>query len=369
MFKKILAIVLLAWGTSNLLTPAMADAETAAIGYYSTSCGSAPPPCFIQYGPTVPISGTITASNPSVGTNAATGPTSSTQIGGQDGSGNLQPVKIGPGTEAGAVRVTLPTDGTGVVTAKQGTPNSVANGWPMINGEPADTTGTFTNGTQSTAITTPSVDGYETATITLNGTYNTATGTFQASDDGGVTYYTLRCARTDSVAVEAGYTSLTNINRAWFCPIHSFDTIRVQSSAVTSGTVNVRISISASNTSSGVTTSISGDSTIGVEGVDGQTQASASNPFPVSTVGSTFAPSQISLSTSAAQVLAALANPSAREVCNIDTAIIEYVGATGVTSTTGLPIYPGTCWDASHSSAAVFAVAASATPKVAVVQY
>lgn len=259
--------------------------------------------------------------------------------------------------------------GGGSTTANQGTPGSVSAGWPFINGEPADTTGTFTNGTQSTAITTPSVDGYETATITINGTYGTATGTFQASDDGGTTYYTLRCARTDSVAVEAGYTSLTNTNRAWFCPIHSFDTIRVQSSAVASGTVNVRISISASPTSSGVTASISGDSTIGVEGVDGSTQASPSNPLPVSTVGSTFAPSQISLSTSAAQVLAALTNPAAREVCNIDTAIIEYVGATGVTSTTGIPVNPGQCWDASHSSAAIFAVAASATPKVAVVQY
>lgn len=260
--------------------------------------------------------------------------------------------------------------GGGSTTANQGTPGSVSAGWPFINGEPADTTGTFTNGTQSTAITTASVDGYETATITLNGTYGTATGTFQASDDGGTTYYTLRCARTDSVAVESSYISLTNINRAWFCPIHSFDTIRVQSSAVASGTVNIRISISASPTSSGVTASISGDSTIGVEGADGSTQASPSNPLPVSTVGSTFAPSQISLSTSAAQVLAAVANPAARLVCNIDTTtIIEYVGATGVTSTTGIPINPGQCWDASHSTAAIFAVAASATPKVAVVQY
>jgi hypothetical protein len=39
----------------------------------------------------VAISGSITATNPSVGTNAATAPTSSTQIGSVDGSGNLQP--------------------------------------------------------------------------------------------------------------------------------------------------------------------------------------------------------------------------------------------------------------------------------------
>lgn len=103
---------------------------------------------------------------------------------------------------------------------------------------------------------------------------------------------------------------------------------------------------------------------VSIQGVSGGT------PQPVTqSVGTTFAPSQISLSTSSAQVLATLATPNARQVCNIDTAIIEYVGATGVTTTTGLPIYPGTCWDASHTTAAIFAVAASATPKVAVVQY
>lgn len=101
-----------------------------------------------------------------------------------------------------------------------------------------------------------------------------------------------------------------------------------------------------------------------IQGIAGGT------PMPVTqSVGTTFAPSQISLSTTAAQVLATLAAPSARQVCNIDTAIVEYIGASGVTSSTGIPINPGTCWDMSGTTAAVFAVAASATPKVAVVQY
>lgn len=152
--------------------------------------------------------------------------------------------------------------GGGTVTANQGTAAPVTGGWPVINGEPADTTGTFTNATQSGNVTSATVDGYETATISINGTYGTATATFVASDDGGTTYYPIQCARSDGTALEGGYTSLTNTNRAWFCPIHSFDTVRVLSSAVASGTVNVRISISSSPTAAGVLEGVSGTVTI-----------------------------------------------------------------------------------------------------------
>lgn len=192
-----------------------------------------------------------------------------------------------PVSAATPLPVIIDGGGGGTVTANQGTAAAVSGGWPVIAGEPADTAGTFTNGTQSTAITTPSIDGYETATITINGTYGTASATFLASDDGGTTYYTLSCARTDSAVVETGYTSLTNVSRAWFCPIHSFDTIRVQSSAVASGTVNVRISISSPPTTAGAVVSVSAASTVGVEGADGATQASATNNFPVGPTATT----------------------------------------------------------------------------------
>lgn len=132
------------------------------------------------------------------------------------------------------------------VTANQGTPGAITAGWPTTNGEPADTTGTFTNATQTGNVTTPSVDGYATAIITIHGTYNTATATFLASDDAGSTFYPLACNRIDDTsAPELGYTGLTNVSRAWLCATQGFDEIQVLSSAVTSGTVNVRISQSA----------------------------------------------------------------------------------------------------------------------------
>lgn len=126
----------------------------------------------------------------------------------------------------------------------------VTQGIATTNGEPADATGTFTNATQTGNVSTVSVDGYGTALITINGTYGTASATFLASDDGGVSFkYALGCSRTDgSSGWETGYTSLTNVSRAWLCPAQGFDSIEVLSSAVASGTVNVRVSQSSAPT-------------------------------------------------------------------------------------------------------------------------
>lgn len=265
MFRKfILATALFGAGISAAY--AQSTAQPVLPGSLTTSgCPGSISPCYLPYSNSnpLPVSASITPSG--------TQDTNLKQVNGAT-------VNVGAGAAGtGTQRVTTSSDSS--LTANQGTAAAVSGGWPVINGEPADTTGTFTNATQSTAITTPSVDGYETATITINGTYGTATGTFVASDDGGTTFYTIRCARTDTAVAEAGYTSLTNTNRAWYCPVHSFDVIRVQSSAVASGTVNVRISISSSPTTAGATVGVSADSTVGVEGLDQSTQSSAANPI------------------------------------------------------------------------------------------
>lgn len=64
----------------------------------------------------------ITVTNPSVGTNNATAPSSSTQIGYRDQNGRLQALT----GNNGSIAI------TGTVTANQGTPNgSLTNRWPM----------------------------------------------------------------------------------------------------------------------------------------------------------------------------------------------------------------------------------------------
>lgn len=142
----------------------------------------------------------------------------------------------------------LVSSGTSGINVSQGTAAPVTGGWPIINGEFAtDTLGTFTNATQTNSVTTgSSIDGYATVVVTINGTYNTASAVFEMSDDGGTTWYTASGTRSDSSAtIETGYTSLTNTTRAWYVTVAGMDAFRVRSTAVTSGTVNVRFSISA----------------------------------------------------------------------------------------------------------------------------
>lgn len=172
-------------------------------------------------------------------------------------------VKVG----STAVSTSLPTTDT------QGPAAAVTNGWPVINGELGDVTGTFTNATQSTSITTPtSTDGYNTATVSINGTYGTASAVFEMSDDGGITWYATQGIRSDTPVAEPGYTSLTNTTRQWTVSIQGNGAFRVRSTAVASGTANVRISIS-SAPSAQTTAQIAGISTIG--------QQAAASSFPV----------------------------------------------------------------------------------------
>jgi hypothetical protein len=101
------------------------------------------------------------------------------------------------------------------------------------------------------------LDGYGNVLISINGTYGTATAVFEGSDDGGTTWYGISEAdRTDSNIIESGYTTLTNTNRAWQISNPGWDSIRVRSTAVASGTVNVRISPSAAPTAAGNSVSI-----------------------------------------------------------------------------------------------------------------
>lgn len=213
-------------------------------------------------------SGTVVATTKFIGMNTlsaanALGSTGDTACATDNGTCTLEALIKRSNQRLSTINTTLgtPFQTGGTVIATQGTAAAVTAGWPTIAGEPTDTTGTFTNGTQTGNVATPTVDGYETATITIHGTYATATATFLGSDDGGTTYYPLQCARSDGTAVEVGYTSLTNVSRAWYCPIHSFDTVQVLSSAVASGTVSVRISISSFSTAAGVAETIPGVAT------------------------------------------------------------------------------------------------------------
>lgn len=162
--------------------------------------------------------------------------------------------------------------------------------------EQADATGTFTNATQATSVTSTSQDGYGTALVTISGTYGTATAVFELSDDSGTTWFPMAAARSDGSGSDLGYTSLTNVNRAWVIPVAGMDLIRVRSTAVTSGTVNVRISSTSVQTSPIplITTQIGGNGSGTTGAVVGTLAASATKltyicDFDISAIGGTAA--------------------------------------------------------------------------------
>lgn len=141
-----------------------------------------------------------------------------------------------------AQRVEVISGGGGGGTVTQGTAAALNAGWPMVNGELTDTTGTFTNATQTTSVTATGLDGYGNILISINGTYAAATAVFEGSDDGGTTWYPVDAALTSGNSMQNGYTNQTNAAISWQLNVPGFDSVRVRSTAVTSGTVNVRMS-------------------------------------------------------------------------------------------------------------------------------
>lgn len=84
--------------------------------------------------------------------------------------------------------------------------------------------------------------------------------------------------------------------------------------------------------------------------------------------GGTPASSQVSCATTATQVLAADATKAVRTLSNQSGATI-YLGGSGVTSSTGLPVPSGAGYDASSLTGALYCVTASGTAVVGTLQY
>lgn len=128
---------------------------------------------------------------------------------------------------------------------------------PVADGSTTDTTGTITASAQS--VTGTNLDGYSTCTLTISGTYAGLTGVFEQSDDGGVTWFAVDADQVGSGVVENGCTNITNLTRMWRATVSGSDSFRFRCTALTSGTANVRMSITALPTASGVgvTTSFS----------------------------------------------------------------------------------------------------------------
>lgn len=114
------------------------SAQVAGQGVAGTPAGGVVSVQGVSGGTALPISGTVTATNPSVSTVGTTPPASATYVGGLTAAssptysaGNMEPFSL---TDAGALRTdasatTQPISGT--VTANQGTAAALAGAWPV----------------------------------------------------------------------------------------------------------------------------------------------------------------------------------------------------------------------------------------------
>lgn len=115
-----------------------------------------------------------------------------------------------------------------------------------------DTAGTITTSTGT--VTATNLDGFSTVTFSLSGTYVGLYAAFEQSDDGGVTWYSVDAARIGSGVIENSCSNLTNLNVMYRANVSGSDSFRVRATALTSGTVNVLISVTGIPTSAGTAT-------------------------------------------------------------------------------------------------------------------
>lgn len=129
----------------------------------------------------------------------------------------------------------------------------------------AQATRTIDNISSNGGTVSASVSQYSVATITLKGTYSGLTIVFEASDDGGTTWFAIQAS--DASAPNTASSSVTladNSTKMYNVTLPGVTNFRIRSTAYTSGTLNVRITPTADpmvfNAAVGV---VSGTNTIG----------------------------------------------------------------------------------------------------------
>lgn len=117
-----------------------------------------------------------------------------------------------------------------------------ATGGALVDIEPVAFTATTGSITASAQTVSASVANAGSVTISISGTYAGINLSFEASDDGGTTWYPIMAQRSDSYVTELTTGVLpTNQSRMWDIPAPGITNIRVRSTAFTSGTGAIRI--------------------------------------------------------------------------------------------------------------------------------
>lgn len=113
-----------------------------------------------------------------------------------------------------------------------------------------DVAGTITAAAQT--VVSNATDGYSTFSLSISGTYGALSGVFEQSDDSGVTWFSVLAYRDSTGQTENGVTNLTNVSGVWRGTISGSDSFRFRCTAITSGTVNLLLSLTATPASAAV---------------------------------------------------------------------------------------------------------------------
>lgn len=100
--------------------------------------------------------------------------------------------------------------------------------------------------------------GYGVATVTVSGSYTGVTINFEFSDDGGATYYSDTCTRTDQPIQEINETLPSNQTRSWDCGVAGSTSFRVRQSANSTGAPAVGITLTSAPIEPAPTVAIQG---------------------------------------------------------------------------------------------------------------
>lgn len=155
-----------------------------------------------------------------------------------------------------------------------------------VSAQAVRVTGTITN---SASVVTTAVSQYSVATVTVSGTYAGITINFEASDDSGVTYYSvLGSLSSSSASAATAFTPTSNSSNMYNVTLPGVTNFRVRASAYTSGTMNVGITATADPMVFNVAAGIVGTPTIQGPAVSGATKSGG--PVQVGAVFNTTQP-------------------------------------------------------------------------------
>ena len=190
-----------------------------------TSAGSAPVVIASDQS-AIAVTGTVTATNASIGANGSAIPTSSTQVGGSDGT-NLQVFRgsttTPAGTEFAIITRNIPSGTQAIQSTDTGFVGSIASNGGIV--------------------ATTAINGQGSLTLIITGVWS-ATLQFEASVDG--TNFVNVVGRTPNSGT---LSTNTAGNGTWRFSVGGFDIFRVRASAYTSGTasITIRNSLSSDN--------------------------------------------------------------------------------------------------------------------------